>query len=166
VRQWRTAEGERVRARGARGLLIAARRRLGMHACYSGSQCGRGVAQGRCVTCGWPRPMAARGWRCVASAHATHSTVQGAHKCIEPELGISARTNGRRPASAFVYGEYGGRPTWLGATSRACSCSRANHFNVTLFDCWFLKILQLKCSKQCIPKLYISLPSTTSRKAL
>jgi hypothetical protein len=34
------------------------------------------------------------------------------------------------------------------------------------FDQDFLKFLQLKCSRQCIPKLYISLPSTTCRKAL
>jgi hypothetical protein len=34
------------------------------------------------------------------------------------------------------------------------------------FDQDFLKFLQLKCSRQCIPKLFISLPSTTSRKAL
>jgi hypothetical protein len=98
--QWRRPEpaaGKRVRARGAQGLLIAARRRLGVHTCYSRSRCGRGVVQGRCTTCGRRRPNGARRRGRPACVGAAHGTGLGL-ACVTPTRRAvpAARASDRR----------------------------------------------------------------------
>jgi hypothetical protein len=65
--------------------------------------------------------------------------------------GRGAIPTGRGPASACAYGWYGGMPTRPGASSAATSCARGalalKQINVALFDCLFLPIFELKCSK-------------------
>jgi hypothetical protein len=48
--------------------------------------------------------MTARGRRGVANVQAARGTVRGTHTRRVQGLGRGARPNGRRPASAFVYG--------------------------------------------------------------
>jgi hypothetical protein len=68
---------------------------------------GRGMAgvrrTGRRRACG-RRPMTTHGRRGVAGVQAARGTVRGTHTHRVQGLGRSVRPNGRRPASAFVYG--------------------------------------------------------------
>jgi hypothetical protein len=101
--------------------------------------------------------MAVCGWRGVASVHATRSTVQGVHTRHAQELGLGARSIGRRPALAFVYDRYGDvrlRPTWTGAgdVARATRPTRFE-FDLALFNCDLLQIFQQKWTKYIIEKL-------------
>jgi hypothetical protein len=96
-------------------------------------------------------PMAARGRCGVAVVQAPRSTVQGTHTRHALGLGLSARSIGRRPASAFGYGRYGGGRR--GADDAARARLTPFEFHLNLLEQEKLPILQLKCYPQSIPKL-------------
>jgi hypothetical protein len=96
-------------------------------------------------------PMAARGRCGVAVVQAPRSTVQGTHTRHALGLGLGARSIGRRPASAFGYGRYGGGRR--GADDAARARLTPFEFHLNLLEQEKLPILQLKCYPQSIPKL-------------
>jgi hypothetical protein len=106
---------------------------------------------GRAVTCGGRLPMAQGGAAVRPMGKRRVAWQRGAPTSCTGADERGALTAGRGPASACVYGRYGGMPTRPGASSATTSCAQGTlalkQFNVALFDCLFLTIFELKCSK-------------------
>jgi hypothetical protein len=83
-----------------------------------------GVQRKGAATCGGRRPMAALGRRGVASAHTPRGLAKNPHTSRTGTKEHGARTAERGPASACVYGRYGGTPKRPGASSAATSRAR------------------------------------------
>jgi hypothetical protein len=94
------------------------------------------------------RPMAALGRRGVAGTHAPRGSAKDPQTSRTGTKEQGARTTGRRPASACVYGRHGGTPTRPGASSagtlRARGALALAQFKVALFDQAFLEFLLQK----------------------
>jgi hypothetical protein len=98
--------------------------------------------------------MTARGRRGVAGVQAARGTVRGTHMHRIQGLGRGARPNGRRPASAFMYGSM---PTWPGV-GHTRDVVRGGalpvlQFSIALFDHRLLKISKQNWTKRSIAKL-------------
>jgi hypothetical protein len=100
--------------------------------------------------------MTARGRRGVAGVQAAHGIVEGTHSRRVPVLGRGVRPNGRRPASAFVYG--GLAACRRGRRGLTRDVFRGDilpvlQFSLALFDRLLLKIFQHKWTKRSTAKL-------------
>jgi hypothetical protein len=92
----------------------------------------------------------ARGRRGVAGVQAERGIVRGTHTRRVPGLGRSVRPNGRRPASAFVYGSLAscrrGR-AWPYPRRRARGRSGSKQLQVPYFELNFLNFSKQNCTK-------------------
>jgi hypothetical protein len=112
-----------------------------------------GAGAGGCASAACHRPMARP---CVTPRRHTVPT--------EPSLRpVVASVHHRR---AHLGVRRRGRRGALGTTSRGVLVLAPNHFKVALVDWMFLKNLQLNYTEAWIPNLLVTLPSTTSTKAL
>jgi hypothetical protein len=139
--QWRTGDGS-VLVRGEEAAaFIVGRKAVGVLPCaprQPSCGVGCGMAGVRWKGGGDRGPMAALGRRGVASTHAPRGSAKDPQTSRTGTKEQGARTTGRRPASACVYGRHGGTPTRPGASSagtlRARGALALAQFKVALFD--------------------------------
>jgi hypothetical protein len=180
-------EVERFKHRQARAeqwahqeLLMAGRRRLGARArrgggsFYSWAQggggacaprkpscgAGRGMAGVRrkgAATCGGRRPMAALGWRGVASTHAPRGSAKDPRmSCTGPRITAHGPLGAGRPRCACTAGTAARRHGRARAARRRHARGALwlwHNFKVALFDQAFLEFLLQKWCNVWIPKL-------------
>jgi hypothetical protein len=149
--------GSGARARKETAAFIGEHKAVGgasLHANATRSRCG--LRHGRSTAQrGRRRVASARQWRKAVPPpdqwEGSRGLSRGPPTSCTGGAGRGAIPTGRGPASACAYGRYGGMPTRPGASSAATSCARGalalKQINVALFDCLFLPIFELKCSK-------------------